>query len=72
MLAADVGTGQTDVVTQRVGEQATGGYGDVVRDAVHLQPDLVELLAHCAASIWAILLAAATTRAVSTRTSWER
>ena len=67
MLAADVGTGQTDVVTQRVGEQATGGYGDVVRDAVHLQADLVELLAHAV-----ILLAAATTRAVSTRTSWER
>ena len=46
VLAADVGAGQAQVVAQRVGEQATGGYGDVVRDAVDLQADLVERLAH--------------------------
>ena len=51
VLAPDVGAGQPDVVPQGVGEQATGGHRDVVCDAVHLQPDLVALLAHCAASM---------------------
>ena len=48
------------------------GYGDVVGDAVDVQPDVVERLRHCAKPPWAIFLAAATTRAVSTRTSWAR
>ena len=72
MLAADVGAGQAEVVAEGVGEQPPGGYGDVVRDAVHLEADVVELFAHCAAFIWAIFLAAATTRAVRTLTSWAR
>ncbi len=54
VLAADVGAGQAEVVAQRVGEQPPGGYGDVVRDAVDVQADVVERLAHCAALVWAI------------------
>jgi hypothetical protein len=72
VLAADVRAGQPDVVAERVGQQSSGGYGDVVRDAVDLEADVVELLRHCAAFIWAIFFAAATTRAVSTRTSCAR
>ena len=62
-----MGSGEAEVVAQRVGQQPPSGYGDVVADAVDVQAHVVERLSH-----EVIFLAAATTRAVSTRTSWAR
>ena len=50
VLAADVGAGQAEVVAQRVGEQPPRGHARLVGDAVDAQPDVVQLLGHCAAS----------------------
>jgi hypothetical protein len=71
VLTADMRARKSQVVAQRVGQQPTCGYRDVVGSAVDDQAYVVQVLAHRAlisASSWA----ERSTRAVSTRTSCAR